>query len=117
MTNNPVQQQQQQPQSQTQQQQPLHSVPQPQQQPQQQQQPPQQQPQLRTRRFKVPPPIKCISEPLDGGSHESYEMMTPAMTMSPNRQVVPLVKFRLQKKTKAYMQFTFFRIRSYLICC
>lgn len=68
-----VQQQQQQPQSQ----------PQPQPQPQQQQQ----QPQLRTRRFKVPPPIKCISEPLDGGSRESYEMMTPAMTMSPNRQV------------------------------
>ncbi|VVC44556.1 SRCR domain,Low-density lipoprotein (LDL) receptor class A repeat,Peptidase S1A, chymotrypsin [Cinara cedri] len=37
-------------------------------------------------RFKVPPPIKCISEPLDGGSHESYEMMTPITTMSPNRQ-------------------------------
>jgi len=60
-----------------------------QQQPQQPQQPqpPQQPPQLRARRFKVPPPIKCISEPLDGGSRESYEMMTPAATMSPNRQV------------------------------
>ncbi|KAL4121979.1 hypothetical protein QTP88_014394 [Uroleucon formosanum] len=58
------------------------------QQPQQPQlpQPPQQPPQLRARRFKVPPPIKCISEPLDGGSRESYEMMTPAATMSPNRQ-------------------------------
>ncbi|XP_025409654.1 atrial natriuretic peptide-converting enzyme isoform X2 [Sipha flava] len=76
------QQQQQQPQPQPQQpQQPQPQQPQPQQ-PQQQQQ----QPQLRTRRFKVPPPIKCISEPLDGGSRESYEMMTPAMTMSPNRQ-------------------------------
>lgn len=58
---------------------------QPQPQPQQQQQPPQ--PQLRTRRFKVPPPIKCISEPLDRGSRESYELMTPAAIMSPNRQV------------------------------
>lgn len=55
-----------------------------------QQQPQQQspqQPQLRTRRFKVPPPIKCISEPLDRGSRESYELMTPAAIMSPNRQV------------------------------
>lgn len=60
--------------------------PQQQQQPQPSQQQPQQ-PQLRTRRFKVPPPIKCISESLDGGSRESYEMMTPAYTMSPNRQV------------------------------
>lgn len=82
---NPVQQQTQsqpQPQPQPQQQpqhQPQHQL---QQQPQQQQQP-----QLRTRRFKVPPPIKCISEQLDGGSRESYEMMTPAATMSPNRQV------------------------------
>lgn len=62
---------------------------QPQQQPQQQSQ----QPQLRTRRFKVPPPIKCISEPLDRGSRESYELMTPAAIMSPNRQV-RVIKFR-----------------------
>lgn len=50
-----------------------------------QQQP--QPPQLRARRFKVPPPIKCIAEPLDRGSRESYELMTPAAIMSPNRQV------------------------------
>lgn len=58
-----------------------------QQQPQQAATQPLQQPQLRTRRFKVPPPIKCISEPLDRGSRESYELMTPAAIMSPNRQV------------------------------
>jgi len=68
-------------------QQPQQPQPQPPQQPPQQQSQPQQQPHLRARRFKVPPPIKCISEPLDGGSRESYEMMTPVMTMSPNRQV------------------------------
>ncbi|XP_050520113.1 atrial natriuretic peptide-converting enzyme [Daktulosphaira vitifoliae] len=59
------------------------------QQPMQPQQLPPQPPQLRTRRFKVPPPIKCIADQLlDGGSRESYEMMTPmtAATMSPNRQ-------------------------------
>lgn len=61
------------------------------QQPQPQQQP--QQSQLRTRRFKVPPPIKCVSEPLDRGSRESYEMMTPLTTMSPNRQVMSLARF------------------------
>lgn len=61
----------------------------PQQQPQQQPQPPQ----LRTRRFKVPPPIKCISEPLDRGSRESYELMTPAAIMSPNRQVQQSIQF------------------------
>lgn len=65
----------------------VQQQPQQPQQPQQQPPQPQQPPQLRARRFKVPPPIKCISEPLDGSSRESYEMMTPAMTMSPNRQV------------------------------
>ncbi|KAL5242702.1 hypothetical protein ACI65C_010112 [Semiaphis heraclei] len=64
----------------------VQQQPQQPQQPQQQPPQPQQPPQLRARRFKVPPPIKCISEPLDGSSRESYEMMTPAMTMSPNRQ-------------------------------
>ncbi|XP_050424656.1 atrial natriuretic peptide-converting enzyme [Adelges cooleyi] len=55
--------------------------------PQQQSQQPPQQPHLRTRRFKVPPPIKCIADQLDGGSRESYEMMAPmTATMSPNRQ-------------------------------